>query len=190
MNTLEKLEKLIYEGFKDTDKKIWKLSQQTDRKIEETERILTEKFLETQKIVDNLSTRWGRFVEGLVIPAAEHIFDEHGFPIKQVSPRSKAKYNGDSMEIDVLAVGDDFVILIEVKSRFGIEDVNEHLDNITKFRTFFPQYNDYKLFGAVAAIEFDEGVDRYAYKKGLFVIGQSGETVKIYNDEKFSPKMW
>jgi len=39
-------------------------------------------------------------------------------------------------------------------------------------------------------IVIDEGADRYAYQQGLFVIGQSGETVRILNDDQFRPKEW
>ncbi len=34
----------------------------------------------------------------------------------------------------------------------------------------------------------DEGVDRYAYKQGLFVIKPSGDTVAIINDDQFQGK--
>jgi len=49
---------------------------------------------------------------------------------------------------------------------------------------------NYQAYGAVAGIEIDEGVDRYAYKQGLFVIKPSGETVEIINDSGFEPKLW
>jgi len=42
----------------------------------------------------------------------------------------------------------------------------------------------------VAGIEVNEGVDRYVYQKGLFVICPSGDTVKIVNDEKFKAMTW
>ncbi|TRU54703.1 MAG: DUF3782 domain-containing protein, partial [Microcystis aeruginosa Ma_QC_Ch_20071001_S25] len=38
--------------------------------------------------------------------------------------------------------------------------------------------------------EIDEGIDRYAYNKGLFVIKPSGDTVEIINDENFRPRTW
>jgi len=33
-------------------------------------------------------------------------------------------------------------------------------------------------------------VRRYAYRKGLFVLAQSGDTVTILNDAKFIPQAW
>jgi hypothetical protein len=44
--------------------------------------------------------------------------------------------------------------------------------------------------GAAAGITFAEEVKMYAFQQGLFVIAQSGETVKILNDAKFTPKVW
>ena len=35
-----------------------------------------------------------------------------------------------------------------------------------------------------------QGIDRYAYKKGLFVIKPSGDTVAIINDADFQPNTW
>ena len=36
----------------------------------------------------------------------------------------------------------------------------------------------------------EEGADKFAYRQGLFVIGQTGETVKILNDKTFKPRIW
>jgi len=33
-------------------------------------------------------------------------------------------------------------------------------------------------------------VGRYAHRKGLFVLAQSGEAMEIRNKEPFSPNMW
>ena len=33
-----------------------------------------------------------------------------------------------------------------------------------------------------------EEANKFAYRQGLFVIGQTGETVKILNDKTFKPK--
>jgi hypothetical protein len=38
-----------------------------------------------------------------------------------------------------------------------------------------------------AGIEIDHGIDSYTYRRGLFVMKQSGETVKIINDVQFQP---
>lgn len=169
--TAKQLERSIQE--------VWELFKETDRKI-----------AETNKAIADLGGKWGRFVEGLVVPAVENLFKDWGIELDKVFPRVKARRNGDKMEIDVLAINGDYAMLIEVKSTLGVDDVKEHLKQLQRFKFFFPEYQDRKLLGAVAGIVIDEGVDRFAYQNGLFVISQSGETVKVLNDRKFKPRQW
>ena len=81
-------------------------------------------------------------------------------------------------------------MLVEAKSTLSVENVNEHLEKLARFKSFFPEYADRKVIGAVAGIVIDESADRYAYKSGLFVIGQHSEIVKILNDMKYIPHSW
>jgi len=71
-----------------------------------------------------------------------------------------------------------------------VEDVNEHIERLDSFRSFFPEYNDRKAIGAVAGMRMEEGADRYAYRRGFFVLAQSGESLVILNDDKFRPRLW
>jgi hypothetical protein len=95
-----------------------------------------------------------------------------------------------AMQIDLLAKNGDSCILIEVKSNLSIDDVNDHLERMAKFKPLFPEYAKYKVYGAVAGMVIPQNVSRYAYRKGFFVIGQTGESVKILNDENFKPVEW
>jgi hypothetical protein len=36
----------------------------------------------------------------------------------------------------------------------------------------------------------DEGADKFAYKRELFVIAHGGKSVRILNDGKFKPRQW
>jgi hypothetical protein len=47
-----------------------------------------------------------------------------------------------------------------------------------------------KVYGAVAGMIVEDEADKYAYKKGLFVLRQKGNIVEIVNDNKFQPKVW
>ena len=172
---------------------IWGLFREVAKRQEETalQMQATDKKIERlSETVDALTGKWGRFVEGLVAPGAVRIFKERGIEVSQTHTRIDAQKGGESMEIDVLVVNDDYAIAISVKSTLSVDDVNEHLSNLAQFRKFFPYLADKKILGAVAGIVIDEGAGKYAYRKGLFVIAQTGETVKILNDEKFNPKEW
>jgi len=102
----------------------------------------------------------------------------------------RRRKNGEEIEIDILAVNSEYTVLIEAKSTLKVEDVEEHIERLEKFKRFFPEYEVRKVVGAVAGIVIEEGADRYAYRKGLFVIAERGESVGILNDEKFKPRVW
>jgi hypothetical protein len=208
---LKESDRRIEQAKLESDRRIEQARLESDRRAEEVEqyraetaRILAEAKLESERrtaenertiaelkrLVNSLTTRWGRFVEELVQPAVLRLFQEKGIDIKEIYPRARVKRQGIGMEIDILAVDDTDVVLVECKSRLSKDDVDEFLEKLTRFKIAFPHYKNYQAYGAVAGIEIDEGIDRYAYNKGLFVIKPSGDTVEIINDENFRPRTW
>jgi hypothetical protein len=81
-------------------------------------------------------------------------------------------------------------VLVECKSRLSQDDVDEFIEKLKRFKLSFPHYSAYRVFGAVAGIEINEGIDRYAEKNGLFVIRPWGDSVTIVNAPDFVPSAW
>jgi hypothetical protein len=183
---LRESDRRIEQAKLESDRRIEQAKLESDRTIAELKRTVEQ----TNRAVNSLTTRWGRFVEELVQPAVLRLFQEKGIDIKEIYPRARVKRQGIAMEIDILAVDDTDVVLVECKSRLSKDDVDEFLEKLTRFKIAFPHYKNYQAYGAVAGIEIDEGIDRYAYNKGLFVIKPSGDTVEIINDENFRPRTW
>ncbi len=189
----------IWKLFKETERETKERSKELDKKldrlekqVEETSKTVKETSKtveETSRAVYDLTGKWSRFVEGLIVPAAERLFKEWGIEVDKVYQRVKIRRNGTGMEVDILAINGEYAVLIEAKSTLKIEDIKEHIERLGKFKTFFPEYRDRKVVGAVAGIVIDEGVDRYAYREGMFVIGESGDMVKILNDDNFEYKV-
>ncbi len=183
----------LIEAQKETERRF----QETEHRFQETERILKEQSQKTDrqitrlsKEIGNLGGKWGRFVENTVAPACETLFLNRGIPVHQVSQRVKKRLDGRTLEIDVLVINESHVLVVEVKSSLGVDDVKELVRDLNKFRQFFPEYEQKQLYGAVAGIEIEEGADKYAYRQGLFVLAQSGESVAILNSKDFQPKTW
>ena len=163
---------------------------EADRRREEANRTMEElkkQVQETTKAVNNLTTRWGRFVEEMVEPAVVRLFQERGIDVAQTMSRLKSKRPGAAMEIDIVAVNGSELVAVECKSRLSRDDVDDFVSRLQRFKVAFPQFREFRVYGAVAGIEIDQGIDVYAYRRGLFVIKQSGETVKIINDAQFQP---
>jgi len=176
------------EQMRETDRKF----QETDRKIQENAAQLkqTERLLRQQ--VGDLTRRLGEFVEEMVKPAAVRLFRERGIDVHRIVRHLEAtdEQLKLSMEIDLFVTNQEACVLIEVKSNLSIDDVNEHLERMEKFKLLFPEYANKKTFGAVAGMVISENVAKYAYRKGFFVIGQADDSVRILNDQKFQPTAW
>ena len=186
-------ERLLKEQSQEADQR----RKEADQRFKETERLLKEQGQETDrqirevnKKIGDLGGKWGRFVENMVAPACETIFLKRGIPVHQVSQRVKKRLDGKTLEIDVLVTNENHVLIVEVKSSLGVNDIKEMIEDLREFRTFFPEYSQKQLYGAVAGIEIEEGADKYAYRQGLFVLAQAGETVSILNASTFQPKNW
>ena len=186
----QETERLLKEQSQETDRLLREQSQETDRLLREQSQETDRRIREVNKQIGDLGGKWGRFVENMVAPACETIFLKRGIPVHQVSQRVKKRLNGQTLEIDVLVTNENHVLVVEIKSSLGVNDVKELQSDLNKFRQFFPEYAQKQLYGAVAGIEIEEGADRYAYRQGLFVLAQAGETVSILNNPDFQPKNW
>jgi len=180
----------IYKLFEKTNEKFEQSQREWDKRFQESKQEADRRLAQMQKAVDSLTTPWMRFVEELVEPAVIRLFRSRGIDVKETYSRARVRRNGLAMEIHLLAVDETDVVLVECKCRLSKDDVNDFLDKLGQFKEAFPHYRNYNAYGAVAGIEIDEGVDRYAYKQGLFVIKPSGDTVAIINDDKFQGKFW
>lgn len=174
---------------KKTDELVREMSnqqKQTEKQVKETSVQLKKTDEKLNKLIGN----WGKFVAGLVLPATKRLFRERGIIIDKVYQRVNAENDGCHMEIDIFAIDGEYAVLIEAKSSLSVDDVKDHITRMKEFKKFFPEYSDKIVLGAVAGASIEEQADRYAYKKGFFVIAQSGESVNFLNDESFVPKQW
>jgi hypothetical protein len=199
----QEADRRFQEQAQEADRRFQEQAQEADRRFQETERLLkeqsreTDRYLkeiskETDKKIARLGNRLGEFVEGLIKPAVVRLFQTRGIPVHKVYSDVSANNPelGLATQIDLLVVNKKVCALIEVKSKLSVDDVNEHLERMNKFKPLFSEYADKQAYGAVAAMVTPEEVAKYAYHKGFFVIAQQGETVAILNDANFKPLAW
>lgn len=160
--------------------------QETDRKFQETDR----KIKEMSASIGRLGNRLGDFIEDAVRPSAVRLFKQRGIEVHEVQQNVSVQRGEEGIEIDLMVVNDSEAVAVECKSNLKLDDVNEHLERLDKLKRLLPRYKDFKVMGAVAAMVVPDNVARYAYGKGLFVIGQSGDHLEIRNDSQFTPAVW
>lgn len=94
---------------------------------------------------------------------------------------------GRQVEIDVLLVNGDAIVAVAVKTKCKVEDIDGYLVKLSRFREAFRQYSGHRLLAGIAAVTFDSDCDRYAYKRGMFVLKPVAGIVQIQNDDRFVP---
>jgi predicted AAA+ superfamily ATPase len=100
------------------------------------------------------------------------------------------KTKGDA-EVDVLLENGDIVIAVEVKSKPNDEDVDDHLQRMEILRRHADGKQDKRRYqGAIAGAVMSDEVRRYIEKKGLYVIEQTGDTVRISIPPGFKAHEW
>jgi len=159
---------------------------EADRRMDRLERLAAN----ANREVGSLGDRWGLFVENMVAPAVLQLFRDRGIDIRPLYRWAVSDIPGARMEVDILAVNGDVAVVVEVKSRLSKDDVDEFCEKLQKFKEAFPERLNHQVYGAVAAIEFVQNVERYAYRKGLFVIRQCGDSVELANNAEFQPRAW
>ncbi len=194
---LSELKQLFAESKQEADRRHSELErfllesrQEFDRQMAEMRRENQESLREMRRMVAGLSDRWGSFVENLVKSSAIPVFEAKGFRFTSVYRGLGGRYGDFQMEVDVIVANETDAVVIEVKSHLTQEEVEDFLVRLPRFKDVLPFYQNHHVYGAVAGIDIDQGVDRYAYRQGLFVLQQAGEFVKIANDDRFQPRTW
>lgn len=181
------------ESWQEAVAEVWQLFKETDARFKETDARLDARFSETDRKIRELSglfsSQWGKLVEALVEPSVLRLFQERGIAVHYVYQRVEAQLNGRQMELDLLLENSDAIVIVEVKSVLRVADVRDFLETLADFPAFFPRYRGYRIYGGVAGLTSEENADRYAYRKGLFVLSATGDGVaQIENDPAFRPR--
>ncbi len=150
---------------------------------------------EFDKKMGSLTGFLGKFTEEMIRPNIIPMFQAKGIEVELVVRSVIGKKNNqDYYEIDWLLINSTIAVVVEVKTKFTKDEVDEHLDRLKKICEVAPpklfNLSGITLLGAVAAITFENGVDRYAYQKGLYVLKQTGNLVSIIHYENFKPQEW
>ena len=182
----------------ETDRIIKERQQETDRQMKEADRQLKEQMRETDRRMDErigfLSNRFGELAEHLVAPGIHARFNELGYFFGEVAPGGCKIIGTDGKtktEIDLLLQNDETVMAVEVKVKPMIKDVEHHIKRLEILRDHRRKKNDNrKIQGAIAGAVFGIAEKKAVIEAGLYVIEQSGDTMKIDIPDGFVPREW
>ncbi|GHV83376.1 hypothetical protein AGMMS50212_07160 [Spirochaetia bacterium] len=99
----------------------------------------------------------------------------------------KNEKNERLAEVDILLQNGKDVIFVEIKTKAKKKDIDELIERIRIFHTSF--FTEKRIVGAIAGSVIPESVKNYALNQGIYVIEQTGETIKIEpQTNKFKPQ--
>ena len=168
-------------------KDIAERQKETDRQMKETDRRL-------DKQLCKLGNRFGEMVEYMVVPNLLKKFRDLGFVFDKAHQRTVIEDNENNIftEIDIMLENGDRVMIVEVKSKPVIADINEHIERMQKVRIHADLHGDRRKFlGAIAGMIFNRGEKTFALKNGFYMIEPSGDTFTITAPEgEYTPREW
>ena len=173
-----------------TFEKVWAALMETRERQEETARQMKE----TDRKIGRLGNRFGELAEHLVTPGIVEKFNDLGYEFTRHSRDTEfkdPKTGRNVAEVDIFLENGDIVIAVEVKTNLRTEDVNNHISRMEVLRRLADARSDSRTYrGAVAGAILTNQTRAYAHDAGLYVIEQSGDTMKLDIPEGFVPRDW
>ena len=181
---------------KETDLLLKEVSQQqkenaqqlkeTDRQQQKTDKQLKE----LGKQIGGLGAKFGSFTEGLALPSMETILRQR-FGMEVISPSVRVSKDGQHLEIDVLAYTNgelNTAYIVEVKSHAREESITQLKSILQRFRSFFPEHKDKKLYGILASVDLSNELREKILQEGFYVARIHDQVFELDIPDNFQPR--
>jgi len=88
-------------------------------------------------------------------------------------------------EFDIVMTNTDSITILEIKYKYHPKDVEKVIKKIKNYKLLFPVYKNYKFYGGIAGLSIPKDTVDEAIKYGFFVLTQSGNNLKVLNENVF-----
>jgi len=177
----------VAQRFKETDKKF----QDTDRKFQDTDKKFQDtdrKFQEIHNELGGIGRSNGEMAEEFFFTALANAMQVGKLKFDYIDRKLHRKRNNTEAEYDIILYNNYKVLVVEIKYNFRIDHLQGfYTKQLKRFRTLFPEYSSYKLYGAVAGLVFEDGAIEEARKYGFYILSQNNDMIKLLNPDDFSP---
>ncbi len=158
------------------------------REREERERKLNRKL---DKIAGDGDRRWGQLMEALVGNDFVRLLRDAGLDVEFLGQNlSSRSQEGVWREYDLVAGGEDEVVVVEVKTTLRPADIGRFVSRLGDFRKFRPDYARPRMYGAIGYLTAKGDAIRMAEKAGFYLIQAVGYNASIVNSEGFKPRLF
>ncbi|REJ59145.1 MAG: DUF3782 domain-containing protein [Microcystis aeruginosa DA14] len=188
---------------KETDLLLKEVSQQQKenaQQLKETDRQQKENAQQQKKTdkqlkelgqqIGGLGAKFGSFTEGLALPSMETILRQR-FGMEVVSPSVRVSKDGKHLEIDVLAYTNgelNTAYIVEVKSHAREESITQLKSILQRFRSFFTEHKDKKLYGILASVDLSNELREKILQEGFYVARIHDQVFELDIPDNFQPR--
>lgn len=135
----------------------------------------------------DLANKMGTFAEDIVAPAVPFAIRKNfGFDVSELSVRREKTINGKTREYDVIAVADNYLFLVDVKSTYRSEYLKHFEKLLNDLKLFFPEYNEYVIVPVIASMNLSKNIVKSATNKNWLALHMMGDYMDFVNKENVS----
>ena len=179
------------ESREEFDRKMEESKAEADKRIRKTEQIVRR----NSRQMGDLHNTFGELAEHLVAPGIARRFNELGFHFDAIAPgglRILDEQGKIKTEVDLILENGDYIIATEVKVKPKIQDIEHHYKRIEILKEHRQKKNEKpkKILGAIAGAVFGLTEKDAALSAGLYVLEQSGDTMKMELPGDFTAREW
>ena len=159
--------------------------QEAQKKTDEQMRKTDEQSKETDRKLEKVSDLLGGIGKNQGDVAEEFFFnslvdDPHlgGIHFDDISKNESKQRGKLQEEYDIVMTNGNAIGIVEVKYKAHENDLSKLERKMRNFKTLFPWFNDYKLYGAIASFHINDDAKKEALERGFFVLQRKGEVVQ------------
>lgn len=144
---------------------------------------------EMNKQWGNLANKMGSLVEDIISPGVGPALKRYFNTKLDFIGNHVKKYNKESGlqgEFDIVATGENYVFIVEVKSSPDNEKLDYFKEQvIPRFKLLYPEYKSRQIIPIMGSLNFTEKLIDYASKSGIYLLGfREWEYLDILNFDK------
>ncbi len=161
--------------------------QKTDeqmRKTDEQMRKTDEQMRKTNDTLKSIGIQLGNMSRNQGDVAEEFFFnslanDTHlgAIHFDDIAKNEHKRRGKTEEEYDIVMTNGNAIGIVEVKYKAHINDLEKLERKMKNFKTLFPWFENYKLYGAMASFHINDDAKSEALNRGFFVLQRSGDLI-------------
>jgi hypothetical protein len=157
-----------------TDEKLNRLSELYNAASDKTD----EKLNRLSEMYGGVSSNQGSVAEEFFFNSLTANPEVGGIKFDRILPNVQINTKTKQGEFDIVLVNGNSVAVVEVKYKVHPSDIDKATKNLKRYREFYPEHKNYKLYGGIAGFSVPPDAVKAAKEQGLFVLKRVGEVLK------------